>query len=143
MYPDKVGRLMVDGVHDGISYRATLWNSNLDSTDAIIASFYSFCHKGGPSKCPLYESTVDKIRARVDHIIHTFTPLSVPFASQGPAVVTAAILERYIVTSIYTPVELFPKLAAVLVAVDNNNQTVLSEFVDNFVSWLAVFPNPC
>jgi len=135
MYPDKVGRLMVDGVYDATNYRATLWNSNLDSTDAVIASFYSFCHQAGPSSCPLYESTVDKIKARVSHIIHDLTPFSVPFASQGPAVATTVILENLLLSSIYTPVSLFPILADVLVAVENNNQTILGQFVDNSVSY--------
>jgi len=135
MYPDKVGRMMVDGVYDATNYRATLWNSNLDSTDAVIASFYSFCHESGPSKCSIYESTVAKIQSRVDNIIHGLTPISVPFASQGPAVVTADILQDLFVTSIYTPVELFPTLASILVAVESNNQTILEGFVDSFVSY--------
>ena len=27
MYPDKVGRLAIDGVYDGYNYRAGLWSS--------------------------------------------------------------------------------------------------------------------
>lgn len=126
---------MVDGVYDATNYRATLWNSNLDSTDAVLASFYSFCHKGGPSKCPLYESTEDMIKSRVNQIVYNMTPISVPFASQGPAVITTVILEELLLESLYTPVTLFPQLADILLAVENNNQTVLAEFVDSSVSY--------
>ena len=106
---------MVDGAYDATNYRATLWNSNLDSTEAVIASS---CHESGPSKCSIYESIVAKIQSRVDNIIHGLTPISVPFASQGPAVVTADILQDLFATSIYTPVELFPTLASILVTVE-------------------------
>lgn len=119
--------MALDSAYDALNYRVTLWNSNLYDTDAVIASFYSFYHKAGP----LYESFADKIRVRVERIVHGLTPSSVPFASQGPVVVTEAILQEQILTSIYQPDSLFPELASILVAVENNNQT-LAEFVDNF-----------
>jgi hypothetical protein len=64
MYPSnlKVGRLVIDGVADANDYRAGEWYSNLDNTDAVLLSFFEFCHQAGPSKCPLYGSTVPNIR---------------------------------------------------------------------------------
>lgn len=122
--------MMLDAIHDAVDYRATLWNSNLHDSDAVVASFYSFCHKAGPSRCPVYESTIGKIEARVDRIIHELTPLSVPFASQGPAVITETIMQQQILTSILNPVSDFPILASTLAAVETNNQSILAELVD-------------
>jgi len=122
--------MILNAVYDALNYRATLWNSNLHDSDAVVASFYLFCHQAGPSRCPIYESTVETIAARVDRIIHELTPFSVPFASQGPAVVTEAFMQEQILTSIYDPVTLFPTLANILVAVENNNQSILAELVD-------------
>lgn len=131
MYPDKVGRMLLDGVVDGLNYRATLWSNNLLDADAVIASFYSFCHQAGPSKCSVYESTVDDIKARVGRVVHDLTPFTVPFAPYGPAVITEALMLKLLFLSTYSPLGLFPVVADVIVAVENNNQSFLAEFIGN------------
>ncbi|CDO72512.1 hypothetical protein BN946_scf184980.g53 [Trametes cinnabarina] len=55
LYPQKVGRLIIDGVFDAYSYRANIWNTSLVDTDAVIASFFQHCHHAGPEKCALWE----------------------------------------------------------------------------------------
>ena len=62
MYPDKVGRMILDGVYDGDNYRASLWNSNVINNEAVIDSLFTFCHQAGPSGCVLYEATPAAIR---------------------------------------------------------------------------------
>ena len=64
MYPDKVGRMIFDGVYDSINYRASLWNTNVINNEAVIDSLFTFCHQAGPDGCALYESTPAAIRKR-------------------------------------------------------------------------------
>ncbi|KAI0917846.1 hypothetical protein AcV5_002682 [Taiwanofungus camphoratus] len=128
MYPDKVGRVVIDGVYDAYNYRGSLWNSNLADTDAVVQSFYAFCHRAGPVKCPLYESTADKVQARVDTILRQLEeePVATPFASGGPIVLTKKVLHEFMFRATYKPTAMFNTVADALVAVERNNQTALS-----------------
>ncbi|PCH44433.1 alpha/beta-hydrolase [Wolfiporia cocos MD-104 SS10] len=134
MYPDKVGRVVIDGVFDGYNYLGALWNSNLVDTDAVWQSFFMFCHQAGSSKCPLYESSVDKIQNRVNSILSSLIdqPLVVPFTSTGPFVLTEKALHTYAFRASYSPVINFPSLAELFVSVERNNQTALSELSSKF-----------
>ena len=49
MYPDKVGRVIIDGVYDGANYRSALWNSNLVDIEAVMDSLFTYCHQAGLS----------------------------------------------------------------------------------------------
>ncbi|KZT09845.1 alpha/beta-hydrolase [Laetiporus sulphureus 93-53] len=104
MYPDKVGRVVIDGVFDAYNYRATLWNSNLADTDA------------------------GEIKARVDTIMASVQsePVAVPSASKGPLVITRKILHQYAFQAAYKPTTNFAPLADILVAAESNNQTTLA-----------------
>ncbi|KII91672.1 hypothetical protein PLICRDRAFT_517007 [Plicaturopsis crispa FD-325 SS-3] len=127
MYPDKVGRFLIAGVCDAESY---LWNSNLVETEGVIEGFFSYCQQGGPSKCPIYESSILKIKARVQKILDLL-PLAVPFATQGPAVITNALIEKTLFSATYTPIASWPFFADLLHTIEVNNQTAMaaSEFV--------------
>lgn len=134
MYPDKVERVVIDGVFDGYNYRNTSWNSNLVDTDAVWASLPTFCHQAGPTKCPLYEETPEAIEARVEAIMEGVRkqPVAVPFAPSGPYVVTHKALHYKAFRAAYFPVSQYPVLARALVAIEQNNQTALEELAEEF-----------
>ncbi|KII90370.1 hypothetical protein PLICRDRAFT_696949 [Plicaturopsis crispa FD-325 SS-3] len=122
MYPDKVGRLIIDGVYDAYDYRATNWATNLVDTDAVIASFYDFCLQAGPSRCSIYEPTIDEMQSRVNKILYAIAdaPIPVPYGPKGPSVFTKDIVHIIMFVATYTPLRMFPILADTLVAVENN-----------------------
>lgn len=128
MYPDKVGRLIIDGVYDAYNYRATLWNTNLVDTDAVWASFHNFCYEAGPEQCPLYESSPADVQDRVTAIINGLTadPRAIPFAPGGPLVLTKKTLHNFAFRAAYSPVINYPPLADILLAVEQDNQTALA-----------------
>ncbi|KAL6299866.1 alpha/beta-hydrolase [Sparassis latifolia] len=133
MYPDKVGRLIIDGVMDGYNYRGDVpgevWNSNLVDTEKVRTSFFTFCHQAGPEKCPLYEPTVEEIIARVDVIMERISaePVALPFASGGPTVIGTTELIRAMFLATYNPAALFGSLADTYVAVEQNDTTTLAK----------------
>ena len=69
MYPDKVGRMVLDGVYDAQRYRCALWDSNLLDNEAVIDYLFTYCHQAGPFKCALYEPTPSAIRDRYYRIL--------------------------------------------------------------------------
>lgn len=127
MYPDRVGRVVIDGVFDGHNYRNTSGNSNLVDTDAVWASLPTFCHRAGPSKCLLYRDTPTAIEARIEAIMESIRkqPLAVPFAPSGPYVITYKALHYNAFRAAYNPLTMFPVLVRTLVAIEQNDQTAL------------------
>ncbi|KAH9925565.1 alpha/beta-hydrolase [Fomitopsis serialis] len=134
MYPDKVERVVIDGILDAYNYRTASWNSNVVDADAVWASLHTFCHKAGSSKCPLYEDTVEAIQARVEAILEDLKnrPLAVPFASAGPYVLTFKAVHYNAFRSALNPTTQYAPLAHALVAVKQNNQTALEGMEETF-----------
>ncbi|KAH9939165.1 alpha/beta-hydrolase [Amylocystis lapponica] len=128
MYPDKVGRMVMDGIFDADLYRSHDWNSNIVDAEAVVDSFYTFCHKAGPELCPLHEPTVDAIKARVATITQRLTdaPIPLPFASHGPTVLQAEELHILKFISTYFPIEMFPALANILASIEQNDLPTLT-----------------
>jgi pimeloyl-ACP methyl ester carboxylesterase len=135
MYPEKVGRLVIDGVYDANDYRTTQWQSNLEDTDAVIFSFFEFCHQAGPLKCPLYAHTVAEIQQRVNTIVETLSsaPIPIPFLSKGPVVLTKKMFDMLVFTSAYSPLTMFKVIADGLVAIETYNLTTLANITETFL----------
>lgn len=129
MYPDKVERVIIDGVFDGYNYRNTSWNSNLVDTDAVWDSFNTFCTQAGPKNCPLYEPTADAVKSRVQAIFDGLAeePRAIPFAPGGPMVLTEKTVHNYAFRQAYNPTTAYPILANTLLAIEQDNQTALAD----------------
>ncbi len=134
IYPDKVGRVIIDGVYDGHNYRGALWNSNLADTDAVIDSFFTFCHQAGPEKCALYDSTPAKIRARFFAVLHAVEaqPVSIPNA-EPPVLVTRKVLQSQLFRATYKPLAQFVVVADTVYALESGNQTALTALAPKIV----------
>lgn len=54
MHPDRVQRLLIDGVVDPDDYYHGTWLENLHDSDKAMAKLCEYCFQAGPKKCPLY-----------------------------------------------------------------------------------------
>ncbi|KAH9895109.1 alpha/beta-hydrolase [Cubamyces lactineus] len=126
IYPDKVGRVIIDGVYDALNYRAALWNTNLADMEAVIDSFFQFCHEAGPERCNVYDSTPSKIRERYMDILRRIEqePLPIPLADP-PLVLTRKVLVNQIFHASYSPLAAFRFVADTMHAIETNNQSAL------------------
>ena len=127
MYPDNVGRVVIDGVYDSHNYRAALWNSNLLDIDTVMDSIFTYCHQAGPLKCALYEPTPDAIRERY---LRTFAaverePVSVSHADP-PLVITSKVLQEQLFRAAYKPIDAFPPVVATIRALEERNASALT-----------------
>ena len=127
MYPEKVGRVIIDGVFDSHNYRAALWNSNLYDFEKVVESLFTYCHQAGPLQCPLYESTPDKIRERYFKVIDAVShkPVAVPMAD-SPMVITRRDLVWQLFAATYRPLQRYKGVADVIRALETGNQTALA-----------------
>ncbi|KZT66834.1 alpha/beta-hydrolase [Daedalea quercina L-15889] len=135
MYPDKIGRMVIDGVFDAYEYRQTSYTTNLVDNDAIIEAFFTFCHRAGPERCSLYEPSPQAIKSRVEGIINKVTnePVPVPFAEHGPMIFTKKLLYELTFIMTYKPIQSFPDLATMLLGAEQNNGTAISSIVNKYL----------
>ncbi|KAK6815715.1 hypothetical protein PG987_016481 [Apiospora arundinis] len=113
LFPDRVGRMVLDGVADAEDYYNNDRKSNVALLDEAMGKFVTFCHVGGPEACAFWGPTPADITARLDGLIHQLQNHPVPVsglasAKPMPALVTYADLEALFMKAIYDPVMLFP-----------------------------------
>ncbi|KAK5049361.1 hypothetical protein LTR84_004290 [Exophiala bonariae] len=129
MFPERVGRMILDGVLDAEQYYDNNWRDNVNQMDATIQSFASFCHAAGPTNCSFWGPTADNITTRIDSIIDRLQ--THPVALSGlqnpglPNVVTYSDLKALFVNTIYNPLQSFPLTAEILHEVEHGNVSAL------------------
>ncbi|THU85107.1 alpha/beta-hydrolase [Dendrothele bispora CBS 962.96] len=72
IFPDKVERLVIDGVVDAVEYYGTKWDPSLRDTSATLQDFFNFCHAAGPSKCAFYAPSPSQIE---QNLFDLYSPL--------------------------------------------------------------------
>ncbi|CEJ94915.1 hypothetical protein VHEMI10422 [[Torrubiella] hemipterigena] len=129
MFPDRVGRMVLDGVVDADQYYHNDWSDGIDQMDAAVKKFASLCHSAGKDKCSFWGPTPDDILKRLEKAILNLQ--SHPIAISGmpgdtlPALVTVSDLKAFILAALYTPLQKFPILADALHQLEQGNATAL------------------
>lgn len=91
MFPDRVGRAVLDGVVNEYDYHRSLGNGSLVDNEKAMESFYSYCLNSGYEACPLggNATTTAEIKNNTERILkglyHNPYILS---SAEGPEVVT-------------------------------------------------------
>ncbi|KAF7433707.1 hypothetical protein PC9H_005670 [Pleurotus ostreatus] len=131
LFPDRIDRLVLDGVLDAESYFATRWSTSLLDTDKTLQAFFDSCFEGGPDLCPFYESSPEAISRKLDDLTRTIFLRPVPVqTSISYGLVDYERLRITIFQSLYTPYATFPVLAQGLADLINGNGTVLYQILE-------------
>ncbi|KLO05806.1 alpha/beta-hydrolase [Schizopora paradoxa] len=109
MFPDNVGRVVLDGVVDSENYYAGLWSNNLIDTEAALLDICSACVSAGPSRCFLYESSPELVLQRIENILEKLKLSPIPvFGLPGPpnanstyGIVDYAVVKTLILVMLY------------------------------------------
>ncbi|KAJ7123175.1 Alpha/Beta hydrolase protein [Mycena epipterygia] len=131
MFPENVGRLVIDGVVDSENYFATEWSNNLVDTDKVWTSFVRGCVAAGPEGCAFFSPTAAEISDKMDKIyasvrarpIHVRTNISF-------GVVDYSMVRRAVFKSLYVPHARFPSLAQALADLSMGNGTALFKILE-------------
>ena len=118
MFPDRVGRLLLDGVVDAEEYASDVWTNSIRDADHIWSRFFDYCVEAGPS-CALYrhDDTPASIRQRYEAILSQLDEQPVTFIHPEyfvPHLIRSENLRRLIFSLLYFPVQGFPGLAMIL-----------------------------
>ncbi|USP77260.1 uncharacterized protein yc1106_04534 [Curvularia clavata] len=121
MFPDRVGRLILDGVVSEHDYNHSLGNGSLVDAEKVLSSFYTFCFNAGPTQCPLAtaNSSVTDIEERVQKIVKSLYHDPLPIISNsGPDFLTWSDVKMLVISSLYLPRSLFPFIAGILADIE-------------------------
>lgn len=132
MFPDRVGRVALDGVVNVWDYDNSLGQGSLHDTEKDMKSFYTFCLAAGPHLCSIWSPTfnnIEDIEERVQTIVQTLyhNPITLSIPDHGPDIYTYTDLRALIFSSLYAPSFLFPWVAQILTAVENRNGSALHD----------------
>ncbi|KAJ7165569.1 TAP-like protein-domain-containing protein [Mycena crocata] len=131
MFPENVGRLIVDGVADAENYFATEWSNNLLDTDKGWASFFDGCVAAGPEGCAFYASTSAQISEKVDALYASLRARPIPVRTNVSfGLVDYSRLRRTIFKALYSPYKKFPALAQALADLSAGNATALYKMTE-------------
>ncbi|KDR73268.1 hypothetical protein GALMADRAFT_727774 [Galerina marginata CBS 339.88] len=128
IFPDKVERLIIDGVFDMESYYSVNWANQLLDTDKVLQAFFDGCFKAGPKACAFYASSPSTISRNLDALYASV--LAQPIMAYSPALPTYGIvdhvtLKNAVFTSLYTPYSSFSMLAQGLADLKKGNGSTI------------------
>jgi hypothetical protein len=134
MFPDRVGRMILDGALDAEQYYDNDWRDNVDQMDEAMATFSTFCHSAGSEKCSFWGPTPADITAKMDGIIHQLqnhpVPLSRVQSRDLPTLVTYSDLKALFINTLYVPLSLFPVMADILHQLELGDVSALAGMFD-------------
>ncbi|KAK4940167.1 hypothetical protein LTR10_019702 [Elasticomyces elasticus] len=115
MYPERVSRVVLDGVVDAQDYFNGPWLSNLEDADKILHKLVAYCSDAGPESCPIWRpGGPDAILAALDKLLSDIwdDPLAVVGdKSHGPEIITWTDVKMVLKDALYQPLHLGPIMA--------------------------------
>jgi pimeloyl-ACP methyl ester carboxylesterase len=118
MFPDRVGRMVLDGVMDAVTARDPIFPGNIRDADTVHDLFFNYCAEAGPSRCEFAREGDDaqKLRDRAYSIrerLHEHSLVGVQPRAHTPMIFTRSILQSASFGVLFNPVLLFPILATI------------------------------
>ncbi|TEB32535.1 hypothetical protein FA13DRAFT_1687269 [Coprinellus micaceus] len=126
LYPDKVERMVLDGVADAEDYYATAWLNSLTDSEKTLQLFFDHCAEAGPANCPFYSLTPSDIQGNIIALQDKL--IAEPIAVRTDTyygIVDHSTLHFNLFISLYSPFASFKPLANALAQLAAGNGTAL------------------
>ncbi len=115
MFPDRVGRVALDGVVDSWDYIHALGNGSLYDTEKTMRSFFTFCQLAGPDDCALavVNGSITDIENRFHKIVESLyhKPLIINSGDGVPEILTYSDIRLLVFAANYAPEFSWPQIA--------------------------------
>ena len=142
MYPDRINRLVVDGVVDAYDYKKTLWFDNLVDTEKDLDTFYFHCARVGWPTCALGNetghTTTEGVKQRLYNITQSVYHNPLPIIDERrPDVVTYSNIKLMIFGALYSPIEAFPFITDLMAGVERGDVNGIAKLLqaDHALPW--------
>ena len=135
LYPDRVGRVALDGVTSPRDIVSTIGLANIQFMDVVFETFFIYCHAAGPNVCPYY--TGNSARDIYNRFQASYVQLDARHAAAqkqtNATVIELALLtlKEGLLSSVYSPIVNYPYVGIALLALEQALQT------QNLVAWIA------
>lgn len=134
MFPDRINRLIVDGVVDAYDYKKSLWGDNLVDTEKDLELLYYHCARVGYPTCALANKTgvtteqgvKDRTYAILQSLYHNPLPV---IDAKTPEVITYSDVKYAVFGMLYSPIQGFPILARILSDLERGNGADFAGYV--------------
>ncbi|KAG7445507.1 alpha/beta-hydrolase [Guyanagaster necrorhizus] len=126
MFPDKVERIVLDGVLDMDGYYSGDWRNEILNIDKDMQSFFDGCAAAGPDRCAFYAPVADEISDNLNSIYESLLTEPVPVVSPSfYGVVDYTVLRTAVKNALYEPYTYFSVLAEGLASLANGNGSII------------------
>lgn len=118
MFPDRVGRVILDGVVDADHYVAPVWMDSIRDADTIFNSFPRHCYEA-KELCALYRAgdevtdVEERFFGTIDNLKENPILLTDP-SSKTPVIITYSDIKRLFFSVLYAPTYGFPGIAFIM-----------------------------
>jgi len=134
MFPDRIGRMVLDGNVDPVDYAATGWLSNLFDHNKNLHWFYYACFQAR-HKCALFDAETKSLfdlERKMIKLLERLQEDPLPVVHQGAAdLVTHADIANLIHGAAYAPLYFWPDVAQVAHDLLNGNGTSIVKYLKN------------
>ncbi|KAL0948912.1 hypothetical protein HGRIS_009021 [Hohenbuehelia grisea] len=131
LFPDRVERLILDGVVDAENYYATLWSNNLKDIDKTLYTFFEECVIAGSTACPFYAPTPEAISQNLTALFDQLRERPIPIRTPiSYGVLDYSRLLYTVFESLYSPYGLWPPLAKGLADLAAGDGTALYSILE-------------
>ena len=129
MQPNRVHRVVLDGVVDADDYSRTGWSTNLNDEDKIFQLLADTCYEAGPDRCALYNiGGSSKILDNINEILEGIRSSPVAtWDTNGPKVITYSQAVLAIFSEFYKPLNGFTNIARLLSNLAKGNGSDFAE----------------
>ncbi|KAJ6548180.1 Alpha/Beta hydrolase protein [Mycena vulgaris] len=126
MFPDKIGRIVVDGVLDMEAWFTANLTREMVDTDKALQTFIDGCADAGPDACAFHAASSAEITANLNTVFASIKARPVPIiTSTSYGIIEYTFLRNFIFDALYTPYDLFTVLAQSLVDLAKGNGTTM------------------
>lgn len=130
LFPDRIGRLILDGVVDSQTYYRGKFGG-LGQSDEAVLSFAKDCQSAGKEKCSFYSATAEEIATRMRAVLENLrndpVPVTNPAVAPLPILITYEDLVFTMFALTYTPVSGFPLLAQIFSDLEHRDGASLAQ----------------
>jgi pimeloyl-ACP methyl ester carboxylesterase len=128
LFPDRVGRVIVDGILDVENYYRGKWE--LPDADKAFRSFFQTCYDAGQNgTCAFWATSPAAIEARYNTVVANLARNPIPVVLETPAIATVSDLKQLIAQAAYDPIILFQIVAQVLAELERRDASTLASFM--------------
>ncbi|KAK1218736.1 hypothetical protein PQX77_018561 [Marasmius sp. AFHP31] len=124
LFPDKVERLIIDGVVDIEDYYRTNWFTGTKDSAKTIRWFFESCKEAGPDACDFYEDSVEAMEGKLNDIYASVIKAPVPIQTdKSQGLLDYSLVRAGLLLSLYSPFALWRPLATALQDLSQGNAT--------------------